>query len=278
MDIELDSAQRPLRRLRKALKRLPSDPTPADVHDLRTQSRKLEAVAGALQLDRKKTTRQVLKTVTPVRKAAGNVRDMDVFVGHLFSLSRKRDDDSLVRLMEHLGERRMENARELHRTVEENRKHARRSLKDYSKLIGKQFPGKKQVMASPAPAPAALATELANWPKLDEENIHSFRIKVKQLRYMLQLSDQADKKIVEALGKVKDEVGDWHDWQELAAIARQVLNPREDRTALKRIEEIGAAKLKKALAAANELRVRYFSRGVAHARSHSNARKSKPGR
>jgi CHAD domain-containing protein len=261
MEIERENAQKPLRKLRKVLKRLPSVPAPEDVHALRTHSRRLEAIVNALMLDRKKKTRQLLKKVTPVRKAAGDVRDMDVLVGNVLALSQGGEDESLVRLVEHLGERRVESARELHQTVSRNKKDARRSLKDYTKLVGKQFPGKKEIMTSAAPAPSDIATELAKWPKLNAENIHPFRIKVKQLRYMLQLSGEVDREIEAALGKVKDEVGDWHDWQELAGIAKQVLDSRKDRTALKRIEEIGDGKFKQALAAANELREEYFSNG-----------------
>jgi CHAD domain-containing protein len=259
MEIERDNAQKPIRKLRKVLKRLPDDPSTKEVHSLRTQTRRLEAIVDALMLDHKKRTRKLLKTVTPVRKVAGDVRDMDVLVGNVLSLSKDRDDDSLVRLVEHLGELRIESARGLRRTVAEKRKDARQNLKQYSKLVECQFRGKKPSVTSAAAAPAQLIAELANWPDLNVENIHPFRIKVKHLRYMLQLSPTVDAQAVEALGKVKDEVGDWHDWQELAKIAKQVLDPDKDRAALKRIEEIGNKKLKGALATANSVRNQYFS-------------------
>ena len=259
MDIERKEAGKPLRRLRKTLKRIPRDPSVEEVHSLRTEARKLEALVDALMLEEKKKTKRLLKTVTPVRKAAGTVRDMDVLVSNVMELSRERGDESLVRLVEHLGERRVEGARELRRTVTENKRNVRRSLKQYSRLVEKQFGDADQMTTNGASAPVELATELAKWPKLDQENIHPFRIKVKQLRYMLQLSRQADNKMVEALGKVKDEVGDWHDWQELSGIARKVLNAKDDSAALNRIEEIGARKYKQALAAANGLRAEYFS-------------------
>ncbi|MGB6689861.1 MAG: CHAD domain-containing protein [Terracidiphilus sp.] len=274
MEIELKNAQKPLRKLRKALKRLPADPSTQEVHSLRTEARRLEAIVEALMLDRKKKTRQLLKAVSPVRKAAGDVRDMDVMVGNVLALSHDREDDSLVRLVEHLGEKRVESARDLRLTVAEQRKNACRTLKEYSKLVGKQFPAKKRTLTNEAPAPMELATELSHWPALDEENIHPFRIKVKQLRYMLQLAEKADKQIVDALGKVKDEVGDWHDWQELARIARGVLDPEEDRAALKKIEEIGSRKFKHALATANTVRSEYFSKPSTSGRE--NGRKRKP--
>lgn len=278
MDIELENAKKPLRKLRRTLKRLTPDPAAEDVHALRTQTRRLEAIVNALMLEHKKRTRQLLKSMTPVRKAAGGVRDMDVLVGNVLALRRDReDDDSLIRLIEHLGQMRMEGARELHQTVFAHRKDAQRSLKGYTKLVERQFPRKKQVIENAGPAPAALAAELANWPALNEKNIHEFRIRVKQLRYMIQLSGAADKKTLAALGKVKDDVGDWHDWQELDRIAKQVLNPKSDRAALKKIEEIGERKFTQAMASANAARERYFSGSRASARKSGRKAASKRG-
>jgi CHAD domain-containing protein len=261
MEIERDNVEKPLRRLRKALKRFPTDPSSGEVHSLRTNARQLEAIVDALMLDSRKKTRQLLKSVSPVRKAAGDVRDMDVLVGNVLALSRDHEDDSLVRLVEHLGERRVESARGLSHTVASKRKAARRSLKQYAQLVGKEFHGKRRIVSPAEPVAAEIVTELTGWPELNEENIHPFRIKVKRLRYMLQLSKDADGKIVEDLGQVKDLVGDWHDWQELAKIAKGVLDPQEDRSALRKIEEIGNRKFKDALTKANAARKRYFSNG-----------------
>jgi CHAD domain-containing protein len=278
MKLERDSAQKPIMKLRKALKSLPSDPSSEEVHFLRTQTRRLEAIVEAFNLEQKRQTRQLLKTVTPVRKAAGDVRDMDVLVGNVMTLDRDRDNDSLVRLVEHLGEMRMESARDLRHTVAGRRKDARRKLKRYSKLLGRQFPDKKGEVESASPGLTRLAAELAQWPDLNEENIHEFRIKVKQLRYMLQLSREVDGKIIEELGQVKDQVGDWHDWQELARIARGVLDAREDQAALKRIEEIGNRKYRSALAKANEVRAEYFQNGSMGSRRNGRSGGHKPGK
>ncbi len=261
MEIERDNVEKPLKKLRKALKRFPDDPSSRKVHSLRTNARQLEAIVDALMLDSKKKTRQLLRSVTPVRKAAGDVRDMDVLVANVLALSQSDGDDSLVRLVEHLGERRVESARDLSQTVAAKRKTARRSLKQYARLVGREFRGKNRSLANVEPVAAGLVTELTDWPELSEENIHPFRIKVKQLRYMLQLARESDKAVVDTLGQVKDMVGDWHDWQELAKIAKSVLDPEEDKTALKKIEEIGHKKFKDALTVANQARTKYFRNG-----------------
>ena len=93
--------KQPARKLRKSLKSLPSD-LPIDfVHRLRTQTGRLEAIVAASVLERKKLARQLLKTIRPVRKAAGEVRDMDVLTAKARTLSGRRND-SVARLVEHL--------------------------------------------------------------------------------------------------------------------------------------------------------------------------------
>ncbi len=108
--------------------------------------------------------------------------------------------------------------------------------------------------------------ELGEWPALNAENIHAFRLKVKELRYILQLSADANPGLSDALGNVQRRIGDWHDWHQLNEIAREVLNPERDGALLARIRQTTGRRLKQALAAANALRGRYltvpFAQGV----------------
>jgi CHAD domain-containing protein len=260
MKIERKNAVEPLRELRRALKHLPGKPSAKQVHTLRTQTRRIEALVEALTPEKKKKAHRLLQSVTPMRKAAGEVRDMDVLASKALALSAKRRDAALNRLVKHLSEMRTDGVRELRGALATHRKDARESLKNYSKLVEKQFEGRDAV-ESAAPAPRALANELCRWPHLDSVNIHPFRIKIKQLHYMLQLSSDTDRRLLAALNRVKDDVGDWHDWQELATVARKVLDAEDDTAALKRIDSIGDRKLKQALATANTVRERYFNNG-----------------
>lgn len=75
------SLQEPFRKLRKTLKGFPKGASPNDVHRLRTRIRRTEATAHALTLDQQKAGKRLIKGLKPARKAAGDVRDMDVLVG-----------------------------------------------------------------------------------------------------------------------------------------------------------------------------------------------------
>ena len=83
------------------------------------------------------------------------------------------------------------------------------------------------------------------------------------LRYILQLSSEANAELGEALGNVQRRVGDWHDWHQLHEIASQVLTPERDLVLLERIDETTKRKFDQALATANRLRGKYFSMPVA---------------
>ncbi|HXR40064.1 MAG TPA: CHAD domain-containing protein [Terracidiphilus sp.] len=260
MEIALGTVQKPVRRLRKSLKSLPPDPSIEAVHDLRTYTRRVEAIVAALRMDHEKASRRLLKTIKAVRKAAGAVRDMDVLAGNAITLARNRRDESVLRLLQHLHDLRIESAHQLIDAVAEHRKDARRGLRRLSRQIEKWFAGRNPgEVNSPPGAPhghtsTRLLNELRHWPELNAGNLHAFRIKVKELRYMLQLSDGADSGLLDALDRAREQIGDWHDWQELAKIAEKTLEPHTDRAALKKIAETGDRKFDQALRAAEEVK------------------------
>ncbi len=262
MLIEFERVQRPLRELRKLLKSLPENPEPEEVHRLRTRTRRVEAVAAALDPDGDRQTRRLLKVLKPVRRAAGGVRDLDVLIEDLARLRQGAKSPALDRLIGYLNRMRRRSAGRLADTVSEQRKPARRSLKKYSRMLESAASGKKPVRSEGIGEPDArggsaadrLMDELARWPRLSAKNLHLFRLKVKKLRYVLEMDTAPDAGLMAALADVKERIGEWHDWQQLAAMANEVLDPIHDRELLERIEATGGQKLAEALAAANALR------------------------
>ena len=101
--------------------------------------------------------------------------------------------------------------------------------------------------------------ELSDWPKLNEGNIHPFRLKVKELRYVLQLGETGDSKLIDTLGAVKDQIGLWHDWSELSAIAAKVLDHGAACPIAAQIRTRTREELQKALDSANRLRADYLT-------------------
>jgi CHAD domain-containing protein len=262
--MDLGRIEKPLRTLRKLLKTLPENPAPAEMHKLRTRARRIEAVARALESIGSKETKRLLKAIKPFRKAAGAVRDIDVLSGNLLQLRSGGGGDARHRLIEHLGEARGAIAGKLLHVVHRQRKAARRELKRYARLLHSVASCKKPALrdsagainsqTAPDAAAKALLTELSHWPPLSASNLHSFRIKVKAVRSVLQTFSPGEAPLIRMLEKVKHEIGDWHDWQQLLEMARNLLDPRQDRAFLKQLNAIAQRKFAPALTSANALR------------------------
>src|SRR5262249_26972703 len=95
--------------------------------------------------------------------------------------------------------------------------------------------------------------------KLNRNNLHPYRLQIKELRNVLQLSDQAgDEEFVEKLGEVKDAIGEWHDWEELTAIAKQLLDHGMSCKLIKHLHANRNSKLERALTITNHFRDKYL--------------------
>src|SRR5262249_25405154 len=103
-----------------------------------------------------------------------------------------------------------------------------------------------------------LEDQLGNWPRLTAQNLHPFRLKVKELRYILQLDEKADSAFIRNLGQVKDAIGEWHDWTELQAIAGKVIDHEQDCPLMKVIRTTTREKLGDAVAVTEKIRHRYL--------------------
>jgi len=263
MALDPKKLNKPLKKLRKLVRKMPKEPTQGEVHDLRTNTRRAQATLEALQLDRKRKGRRVLRAVTPIRKKAGDVRDMDVLTGFATRLAGDNDSPCLVKLLEHLGEERARGANRLHKAVAQRRKTASKRLKTCSSLIKENFGEHSSKLQNEWPVDATAAAlrvseELTNWPKLSAKNLHPFRLKVKKMRYVVQLSGKDDE-LTERLGKVKDQIGEWHDWTELDAIAKEVLSDCKNCNLIAQIQRTAGLKFETAVKSAQRLRSEYFA-------------------
>src|SRR5438477_12896281 len=93
---------KPVKKLQKLVNKIDRQPTPETVHDLRTNTRRLESIFEALSLDGEGIGESMLKSLGRVRKRAGRVRDMDVLTSHASTLHLQGEEDCLVQLLEHL--------------------------------------------------------------------------------------------------------------------------------------------------------------------------------
>lgn len=268
MSLDRERIHKPIQKLRKLLKKAPKRPTSEQIHDLRTSSRRFEAEVDAFGLDSKANERGILRDLERVRKRAGKIRDIDVLTGYLLNLAVDGEQDCVVQLVEHLGVERARHAQKLRKLVLKFSPQLRRRLKRSSAKMERLVKKAEERPDKPASARSERATakalqiaaELRSPARLNKTNLHPYRLKVKELRYVLQLSDQAGQQaFVDKLGEVKDAIGEWHDWGELASLATDLLDHGGECKLLPKLRGITEEKYENALTLANELRSKFLA-------------------
>ena len=267
MALDSERIQKNVQKLRKILKKAPKRPTPGEIHELRTRIRRFETTVEALALSSKRNERALLRRLKRIRKRAGKIRDMDVLTWHLSSAQVAKEQDCVVQLLEYLGARRYKEVGRLKQIIRKDGSTARWRLKRTSgrlaELVGEN---NKELSDQQAPARAEATAaalqhseELMTPEILNRGNLHPYRLKVKQLRDVLRMAaNDADEKFVNKLGEVKDSIGEWHDWEELIAIAAKVLDHAPRCSLLRKLKSISNENFERALSLTNSMRKDYL--------------------
>jgi CHAD domain-containing protein len=249
------------------MKKAPKRPTPEQVHTLRTNIRRLEAASKTLSSKPSRRERRVLRDLRRIRKRAGKVRDMDVLTANSASLRLAQEQECAVELLQYLGAKRYKHADRLHAALRQEGKDLARRVKKSSKRLAKRIPKPGQnsgngQLAGPAEAAAVairLSGELTMPPNLNHKNLHPYRLKVKALRDVLRLAEKpTNPEFIDVLGEVKDAIGEWHDWEELVAIAARVLNHGANCKLLSKLKEVSREKYDHALSLAVRMRKQFL--------------------
>jgi CHAD domain-containing protein len=275
MALDPNKTRKTIRKLRRALKPASHWRSPEKVHDLRTRTRRVESLIHALKLEEKHFARSLLKTVGRVFKQAGKVRDMDVLIAFTSGLAVDPHDPCLTQLISHLGEKRHAAALKLHAAIAKHASAGRRSLKRCSTSLQNSMtePDSQQWQSDAAAFALQLSGELATWPRLMPSNMHEFRLKIKELRYTLELAEGNETAFLRTLGEVTSAIGEWHDWNKLLGIAATALKHAHRCAVLQTIRSTVTAKRHDALSLANTLRRKYLGGSTS---SHHQQKTSSP--
>ncbi|HTU52046.1 MAG TPA: CHAD domain-containing protein [Acidobacteriaceae bacterium] len=255
MAFDLGRVQKDIRKLRRFLKHAPKHTMPKKVHSLRTAIRRFEAAMQALALDSNANERRLLRKLAKLRKRAGKVRDLDVLTGYVADLNMSGEEECLVQLLEYLGSEHARRNQQLHSSAVRHGESLRRRLKRTARHLKTSPENVTAYQTAPGYTMLTelrLQRELTEPIRLTRNNLHPYRLQVKELRYMLQMEkDPADLELIETLGQVKDAIGEWHDWEELLTIARDHLAHGSKCKLIPLIQTTTQQKLKHALAVTN---------------------------
>jgi CHAD domain-containing protein len=267
MAVDQQQLEAPFKKLQKRLRKFPREPLPEMVHKLRTRTRLVETALETLAPDGR-CDQRLLKRLKRVRKRAGKVRDMDVLSAYLRGLDvSDAETDCIVLLTEHLGGERSHHAGKLRKEIGRSSPKLRRDLRTCAREISRALSNtdnkdsdQELNPVTEAMSEAMRASAELTAPRLGRGNLHEYRLTIKKLLNVLRMAkeEQQDHKLIQDLKRVKDTIGEWHDWQVLEQIAEQVLD--HNRCKLKaRLRATVRQKYQKALSVTNAVKARYFS-------------------
>jgi CHAD domain-containing protein len=207
-------------------------PTRKRVHALRVVTLRLQAelensVAGLPGASHR--VRAILrfgKQSEKLRHALGRVREIEVWIGMLQGLRASMSESTgyipkstrdcmrqMERLEEQLGQKLGASEKRLVAEIEKRRDALLSIVEEVDETVenhGDSHPFEHLV--------ARFAAAAAEFPALNEENLHEFRKRIKTVRYLAELSpgDVACSRLAAQMKKVQTAIGEWHDWDSLA--------------------------------------------------------------
>lgn len=224
------------------LARCGSKPTRKRVHALRVVTLRLQAELERDISDLPRASHQAQamlqfsKQAEKLRQALGPAREIDVWIGKLHGLRA-----SLNASEEYVPRSMQECLRGIDRLEDRLQRRRRSAGKKLAAIIEKKkdrfVEAAEKLEATPEDArladAAGIAGELvmhfdrvrAEFPVLEEANLHEFRKRIKTVRYLAEMHAGADRKcarIATQMKKLQGAIGEWHDWQALAVETRHL--------------------------------------------------------
>jgi CHAD domain-containing protein len=211
-----------------------SDPKTKPVHRLRTTTRRIEGQLAMLKIVPKvprhrKQAGEARKLLKKLRRAAGDVRDIDVQLDLIDQIAGQDDSselkDGAAKLREKLEADRKEHAEKLVKVLEKRQSEVTLALEELLKAL------------KPIETLALYATELTKlavrWyrknlpPEVnnredESEYLHTVRKVAKLARYIAENapeSAKAPRDLAAGFESLQQSGGDWHDWMVLEEIA-----------------------------------------------------------
>jgi CHAD domain-containing protein len=190
---------------------------------------------------------------------------MDFLIGFASNIHPKGAEECRVELLEYLGAKRKKEATRLSNEAKDLHGSLRKDLKKAGSAIAKLLrengnsDNGSEVGIEAMTSAVRLAVQLGTPPRLSRDNLHPYRLKIKELQNVLRMAaDSARPRFVEDLGEVKDAIGEWHDWEELICIAEKNLDRKSGRELQPELKRIAREKYEHACDLSQQLRKTYL--------------------
>ena len=289
MAVDHQRTQHLFKKLSQLLGQNATRPNPVAVHDLRTISRRVEALLDTLATEPDRNQRKLLRRLKRLRRRAGRVRDVDVQILALRTLKIGRDSARKGQLARHLNDRRARRERKLQKALDSGTvRDLRRRLTRCEKALLAPPPAPRPATAAKAaPAAASLkppqkeevqpvslalrmfATVAKQQGAFTEATLHRFRNRSKRVRYVAEMAgdDAEANRIVSQIKRMQDAIGDWHDWFTLTQTAQKLFAEPVDSSLLAALRNVTRAKFMEATRHASDLKRSLLGRAQAFAKA-----------
>src|SRR6266404_7111212 len=224
------------------------DPAPDKVHQFRTTLRRIESAIAPAAAVLTSKDQKVLADLKRIRKSAGRLRDIDVQLEALSSLTIDRGFDQKKQLQQALERKRSRRAAKL-----EN------SLKDFSGTLPKVARLAKKVaeahsdkgqgevdfnrLAMDQWSHAAVKYELNTKRNFSPDALHDLRLDLKRVRYTAEMATQnGNKTLISQAKRIQDAIGQWRDLATLTETAEEVLNNYQNSSLVSLLKNLSGAK------------------------------------
>jgi CHAD domain-containing protein len=215
------------------------------VHDLRISARRMEALLHKVEEDFPdadllhppgNALAEGIKTIRAIRRLAGLVRDPDVHRTLLQNLKEEAMSKSSPGEMEelyrecdlldqHFRQERKRFANKLRSRLAKDERRLEHDLEALAKSL--------KILNQKAPSPLTtakrwVAREISRMEKPEEANLHEYRKRTKEARYLAELQQDSvtAQRLAQRLQKIQNLIGAWRDWELLIDNATAVLGKR----------------------------------------------------
>jgi CHAD domain-containing protein len=241
-----------LRKLRRLLREVSTEPLPERVHQLRTTIRRTETFLSSQDIAEKRDVGKLLAQLGKLRRRAGRVRDIDVQAAALRTVNIGQED-AKARVLAELEEQRNRKEKKLLAGIEDKfsvRMHTR--MRKVEAVVATAGDARVAAGKKTKPTPRRLWRSLRDLIRTARQTqpftprtLHQFRVQCKKTRYLAELLP-GHATLLEQLKTIQDAIGDWHDWLTLTQSAAKITGPME-LALLAHLENVTQAKFTEAI-------------------------------
>jgi CHAD domain-containing protein len=235
-------------KLIRTCKDLLRNPAPEKVHQFRTTLRRIESAVAMASLELSPKEKKLLAQLNRVRKLAGRLRDVDVQLQALSSLSIDRGFDQKKQVQQALERKRKRRAEKMGDSLQEFSESLPKVVRLGKRVVdSNQSVGASEVdyyqLAMDQWSLAVAKYELNSRRQIPPESLHDLRLDLKRVRYTAEMAgSNGNGNLIAQAKRIQDAIGEWRDWATLTETAERELNSYQNSSLVALLKNVTGAR------------------------------------